>query len=895
MPLTPGTKLGPYEIISALGAGAMGEVYRARDTRLERTVAIKVLPESLANDPDRLQRFEQEARVLSTLNHPNLLAIYDVGVQGGTHYLVSEFLEGQTLREELESGALPQRKVSDYALKIANGLAAAHDKGIVHRDLKPENIFVTRDDHVKILDFGLAKLSQEVGSLNASNATLTSPALTAAGTVMGTVGYMSPEQVRGQVVDSRSDIFSLGAILYEMATGKRAFKGDSGVETMNAILKEDPPELDAGSASSRISPGFDRIIRHCLEKNPANRFQSARDLGFAISALSGTGSSSAPVISVASAAAPKNRRLLPWLVAGAMAVVAISTITLAVRGGKESGHRAEFSIPISEDVGSLAISPDGTMLSFVSPSADTGANMVCIQHLGGNSVTFLPGTENASYPFWSPDDKFVGFFANSKLKKVAISGGLPQVLAPSTIGRGGSWNRDGVILFTPQATGWMMRVNQDGSGLASATQKTFGLDQGSDRFPTFLPDGDHFLYLQASFAQGARKTDGIYIDSLSKGEKKLVLSTHSSPGFANGYLFFADDKHVLRRIAMDPKTGETHGEPELVASTVGYFSSTQWAVFSTSENGTVVFNPTTTAAQSQLTWFDRSGKDLGTVGDAGVLANPMISPDQTRVAVDIADIRASNVNEWTIGLKDATASRFTFDSVEDDDGIWSRDGETIAYRKLETSTSLNTKQARGLQPPKKFLDSATTTIANDDVVPTSWTFDGKQILCTWQPVTGGEHQLLVNVSDGKFAPFLSQTANVTNGQISPDGKWAAYASDESGDWEIYVSTFPGGEGKWQVSRGGGTEPRWRADGKEIFYIGASSTFTAVPVTSGDTFAPGNPTPLFRTQLRAQVSSTDLFSYDVSKDGQRFLANRYTRPPAVVPVHVILNATSPAQK
>ena len=289
MPLTSGTRLGPYEIIAPIGAGAMGEVYRARDTRLDRTVAIKVLPESLANDADRLQRFEQEARVLSALNHLNLLAIYDVGTQDGTHYLVSEFLEGQTLRDEMETGSLPQRKVSDYALKIANGLAAAHDKGIVHRDLKPENIFITRDDHVKILDFGLAKLSQEVGSLNASNATLTSPALTAAGTVMGTVGYMSPEQVRGQVVDSRSDIFSLGAILYEMATGKRAFKGDSGVETMNAILKEDPPEFDAASASSKISPGFDRIIRHCLEKNPANRFQSARDLGFAISALSGHG------------------------------------------------------------------------------------------------------------------------------------------------------------------------------------------------------------------------------------------------------------------------------------------------------------------------------------------------------------------------------------------------------------------------------------------------------------------------------------------------------------------------------------------------------------------------------------------------------------------------------
>ncbi len=374
-----------------------------------------------------------------------------------------------------------------------------------------------------------------------------------------------------------------------------------------------------------------------------------------------------------------------------------------------------------------------------------------------------------------------------------------------------------------------------------------------------------------------------------------MLSTHSNPGFANGYLFYADDNHVLRRIAMDPKTGETRGDPEVVAAAVGYFSSTQWAVFSAAENGTVVFNPATTAAQSRLTWFDRTGKELGTVGDAGVMANPMISLDQTHVAVDIADIRASSVNEWTIGLKDATASRFTFDTVEDDVGVWSRDGSTIAYRRLATSTQLYTKQARGLQPPKLILDTAATTMGNDDIVPNSWTADGNQILCTLQPVTGGEQLVLVNVADGKFAPFLSAKWNESNGEISPDGKWAAYASDESGDWEIYVTTFPGGEGKWQVSRGGGTEPRWRGDGKELFYIGSNSTFTAVPVSFGDTFAPGNPAPLFRTQLRAQVSSTDLFSYDVTKDGQRFLVNRYTRPPSIAPVHVILNATSPAQK
>lgn len=440
-----------------------------------------------------------------------------------------------------------------------------------------------------------------------------------------------------------------------------------------------------------------------------------------------------------------------------------------------------------------------------------------------------------------------------------------------------------------------MRVNQDGSGLASATEKTFSTDQGSDRFPVFLPDGDHFLYLQASFASAATKTDGIYIASLSKSEKKLIVSAHSNPGFANGYLFYADDNRALRRIAMDPKTGETRGEPDAVAAAVGYFASTQWAAFSVAENGTVVFNPTTTAAQSRLTWFDRSGKDLGTVGDAAVMANPMLSPDQTRVAVDIADIRSNSVNEWILGLKDSAASRFTFDSVEDDAGIWSRDGATITYRVLSTSTQLYSKQTRGLQSPKMFLDTAAGALHNDDIIPNSWTLDGTQILCTLQPVTGGESLMLVNASDGKLTPFLSMKSDESNGQISPDGKWAAYASNESGDWEIYVTTFPSGAGKWQVSRGGGTEPRWRGDSKEIFYIGANSTFMAVPVALGDTFSSENPAPLFRSQIRAPVSSTDLFSYDVTKDGQRFLVNRYARPTGVPPVHIILDATSPAQK
>ena len=891
MPLTNGTKLGPYEIISPLGAGGMGEVYRARDTRLDRTVAIKVLPESLAHDADRLQRFEQEARVLSTLNHPNLLAIFDVGAQSGTHYLVSEFLEGHTLREAMGADLLPPRKVSEYALQIANGLSAAHDKGIVHRDLKPENIFVTNDDHVKILDFGLAKLSQDAASLKAANATLTSPSLTAAGTVMGTVGYMSPEQVRGQTVDHRADIFSLGAILYEMAAGQRAFKGDSGVETMNAILKEDPPEIDV--AKLRIPPGLDRIVRHCLEKNPANRFQSARDLSFAIGALSGTSSSA----TLPSVAAPRNKLLLPWLTAALMGAMALVAIALLLKP-PASPERLEFAIPIQEDSSHLAISLDGRMFAFVSPDPTSGATMLGVQRIGSPSVSMLSGTEGASYPFWSPDDAYVAFFAEGKLKKIAASGGVAQVLAAATFGRGGTWGRQGVIIYSPQASGWLWRVNADGTNPTPLTDKIFvSAKEDSHRWPVFLPDGDHFLFLAGSFTNS--HDDGIYFSSLTKKEKILIVYTHSNPGYANGHLFYTDEKTALRAIRMEVSTGAASGEPLVIADQIGYQPSTYWGAFSVSENGTVVYNSTVGASLSLLTWYDRSGKELGHVGVSGVLANPNLSPDDSRVIVDIADVKANNINVWIGDLKHNSSSRFSFDTGEDDVGTWSRDGATVAYRStLTNATHLFLKQVQGMLPANDIFQEGAPgsgTQSTDDLVPNSWSLDDKQLLCTWQPGGGGTRLVLLPVSGGKLVPFLATKSNETNGQISPDGKWVAYASDESGDWEIYVTSFPSAEGKWQVSRGGGTEPRWRGDGKEIFYMGAKATLTAVPVITEGGFSTGSPTPLFQTQFRTPVSSTDLFSYDVTKDGQRFLVNRYTKPPQVAPLHIILNVASPLPK
>lgn len=893
MSLPNGTRLGPYEIVSPIGAGGMGEVYLARDTRLERTVAIKVLPEALASNTDRLQRFEQEARTLSTVSHPNLLAIYDVGTEGPTHYLVSEFLEGHTLRERMTGASLSQRRIADYALQLANGLAAAHEKGIVHRDLKPENIFITNDEHVKILDFGLAKQSvmHAFASGTDASATITTPQLTAPGTVMGTVGYMSPEQVRGALIDHRSDIFSLGAILYETISGDRAFKGDSSVETMNAILKEDPPELDPLQA--KVSPAMNRIVRHCLEKNPGNRFQSARDLGFALGALSGTDSSAS--------VSPQSSAPSRWWLLTAGAALAVTILALLIFGsrGRSSNiaaERLEFGISLQQEAGHLAISPDGRMLAFVTPDESSGANVINVQRVGSSKVTVLTGTEGATYPFWSPEASYVAFFADGKLKKIPAAGGPTQILANAFAPRGGSWGRRGVIIYSPMVAGWLWSVNADGTNAAPLSDKYFTKETAtSHRWPQFLPDGEHFLFWNGTFSNAVDdRVSGIYLSSLAASDAKELISIHSNPGYADGQLYFVGEKQSLRAISFDVSKGTTIGEARVIAEGVGFYASTYWGAFSVAQNGTVIYNTSTGGSTSVLTWLDRSGKELGRVGEPGVYANPNLSPDGTRVSVDVTDVKANNVDVWIKDLRHNTDSRFTFDPAEDVGGIWSRDGTTIAYRSNQAQQTLFAKQAQGLAPPRMVFHFQSGTNSND-LVPTSWSPDDKQLMCSFQQITTGSALFLIDMSTGKATPFSSSKASQTNGQISPDGKWVAYASNESGDWQVYVTTFPDANGKWQVSRSGGREPRWREDGKEIFYVGPKDMVTAVPVSNDGGFSAGNPVPLFQSHGRAQISSTDLFTYDVTKDGQRFLMNRYSKPEHISPLQIILNAAAQPAK
>ena len=877
MLLTSGTKLGPYEIHAPLGAGGMGEVYRACDTRLSRDVALKILPESFVREGDRLHRFEQEARAVAALNHPNILAVFDIGESNGSPYLVSELLEGETLRAVLECGALSSRKATEYAIQIAKGLAAAHEKGIIHRDLKPENVFVTRDSRIKILDFGLAKLAQKASAATSDGATLTS-SHTAAGVVMGTASYMAPEQVRGEQADARTDIFAFGAVLYEMVSGKRAFRRDTTAETMTAVLKEDPPELtETGHA---VPPSLDRIVRRCLEKDPEQRFQSAKDLSFALSALSGTDSSAVARI----ATQPGRTSKWIWAAAGLAVVAAVLATWLALTR-PASEQRMQFAIPLTGEVSHMAMSADATMLAFVSPDENTGIPMLHVQHVGSPDARQLAGTEGASYPFWSPDGAYLGFFAKSKLQKVAVAGGPAQVLAKVWAARGGSWGSRDVIIYAPDSGSEIWRVNSDGSGAAPATKEIFTSTDQSHRWPVFLPDGNHFLFWAGNFSGvESDRLSAIVESSLDGKERKQLTLAHSSFAVGSNRLYYADDERHLVSVALDTKHAAISGNLSVIANSVGVQPSTYWAGLAAA-NDTVVYDASMAAALSVLTWMDRTGKELARLGDPAVQFNPTISPDGSRVAVDISDRKANNVDLWLESTTGANGSRFTFDPSEEVIGVWSRDGSRVAYRSAGgEGVRLMLKKANGLEREKAIV----TFKSASDLLPNSWTPDDRGILCTLQTSSGYSLQL-VPVDGTQTVAFAKGAGNQMNGMISSDGIWAAYASDESGTWEIYVTTFPEAAGKWQVSRGGGTEPRWRADGKELFYLGPGGILTAVPVNTTGAFSSGSPTPLFQFHGRAVISSTDVFSYDVSKDGKRFLVNRYVKPERVEPLTIVLHA------
>jgi serine/threonine protein kinase len=880
MALSAGTRLGPYEIVAPLGAGGMGEVYRARDPRIGRDVAVKVLPAGLSQDHGRLRRFEQEARAAGILNHQNILAIYDVGDHEGSPYLVTELLEGETLRSRMGGSSLPQRKAIEYSLQIAQGLSVAHEKGIVHRDLKPENLFITRDGRVKILDFGLAKLILPEGPVTGESEDSTLTGATEPGAVLGTVGYMSPEQVKGEPVDARSDVFAFGCVLYEMLAGKRAFRRDSAVATVHAIMKEDPPELS--QAVENLSPGLERVVRRCLEKNPEERFQSTRDLAFNLEVLSGS-SGPAPA-GIVLETKPSKRKPIPWMVAALFAAIAVLAVFAALhyRSQSETGTRIVRSTILPPEntafdnlFAGFSLSPDGRYLAFHADPAK-GKPQLWVRALDSVTARSLAQISGSFlFPFWSPDSKWIGYFDDGKLKKVAISGGQPQTICDAPAGRGGTWNSEGIILFAPAATNTpLMQVSAGGGTPTPATVLSPG-EQGH-RLPYFLPDGKHFLFLINS---GAGQPNSVYLGALASKEKVLVLPNASNVAYSEpGTLLFVRNGQLMAQ-PFDAKHFRLTGDPvSLVTESVAFVKVAGAAAFSASRNGLLAYQVDNTPP-SELLWFDRTGKQMGVLGEPGYYDAPRISPDGKKVAVAVASSSDKNTGDiWIYDLARNHFARLTFHPSAYWPSVWSPDGSKIAYSSdWNGGVKVYVRSSIG-EGNEELLHSSSIPEYAD-----SWSSDGRFLSFYAQAAqTSGDLWILPLFGDRKAYPFLQTPYFESDSHFSPDGRWIAYASNESGRSEVYVRPFDGHGERFQVSSNGGFGPQWRGDGKELFYYEFRQNATmVVEVKAGASFDATEPKVLFKLPRVPQIA-------DVASDGQRFLLDFPVSDTVAAPISLVQN-------
>jgi Tol biopolymer transport system component len=882
MGLPTGTKLGPYEIQSPLGAGGMGEVYRARDTRLERTVAVKILPAQFSSDPVRKQRFEREAKTISSLNHPHICVLYDVGHHDGMDFLVMECVEGETLAKRLEKGPLPLDQVLKYGAQIADGLDKAHRSGVVHRDLKPGNIMLTPTG-AKLLDFGLAKPAAAPVSAATLTAVRTAP-VTEEGTIVGTFQYMSPEQVEGKEVDGRSDIFSLGAVLYEMVTGKRAFEGKSQLSVASAILEKEPEPISA--VKPMTPPALDRCIRRCLAKEPERRWQNAGDLASELQWIAETGSQAG--VAGRLPAGRSSRERVAWLLAAALSVFLIGGGAAWWQASNRRRPPMYFHTSVPFAANDLALSPDGRTLAMVAYSAQANNYVLWTYEVGDRQTNSLNGTQGATYPFWSPDGRSIGFFADGKLKRVEVAGGQPHVLCDAPNGRGGTWNRDGVIVFTPDSLGGgLFRVSSAGGSPVEMTKPDTSRSEQSHRWPVFLPDGKHFLYLAANFGDQLEK-NAVFLGSLDSQERRLLVSSSANAVYAEpGYLLYLRDNKTLVAQSFDRRRYVLSGEPHTLSDEVLYFAQVDRAVFSASSGDLLVTQTGNAVSLSQLTWFDRTGKVAGMVGESRSYGNVRLSPDGLRVAEDQTDPDGRNTHIWIHEPGRGATTRLTFEPSFHSAPIWSPNGKQILFgsnRKLGFQLYLKNADGSGAEEVVADLGVETQLNAWD------WSRDGKHIL-----VRKVNELWYVSWPGRVVKPLLQTKWTVRNAQFSSDGRWMAYASNETGRMEIYVVPFPTASGRWQVSSAGGQEPRWRRDGKELFYISAEGRMMAVQVTTGASFEASSPVALFQTHRRQPVSAQDVFSYDVSGDGQRFLILTKVDEANAAPLSVLLNWASEMEK
>ena len=864
----------------------MGEVYRARDTRLGREVAVKVISSAVAGNVEHLRRFEQEARSASALSDPHIVTVFDVGEQDGVHYFASELVEGGDLRARLEDGPLPVRKAIEIAEQIASGLASAHEKGITHRDLKPENILLTKSGVAKIADFGLAKLAETPGA-ELSQMPTADRIETTAGIVMGTVSYMSPEQASGRKVSFRSDQFSFGLILYEMLTGKLAFRKETKAETVASILRDEPPPI-ADSNPSVPNP-LCWIVERCLAKDPEERYASTRDLAREFSGVRRHASeTSAPGRPARAAAATARRNGIAWALAGAAATAAVWFATARFRPPSEApaGVRFQIEAPpkatfnvIGRDAGPLAVSPDGRQIAFVATSSE-GQKQVYLRSLDALDARPLPGTDGASYPFWSPDSRAIGFFAGSKLRKVASSGGPVQSLCDAPLGRGGTWSRDGVIIFSPGAYDPLYRVSASGGTPVPVTGIVDPEHESSHRWPQFLPDGRHFLFLRfgTSYAP-TRQDSAICLGSLDSRTAKVIVPANSSFAYApSGQILYVRDD-TLVAAPFDAKRGQLTGPTIPIAQHVLLYRNTSSAAFSVSDNGVLAYQSGPIPPVSELDWFERGGKLLGSVGDPGDYEDPRLSPDGRRLATNRIDPASGASNIWIFDMAGGGGTRFTFSQSVNHYPVWSPDGSRMAFDTNRNGPAdIFMKSLEGSGEERSVLASDVSQS------PTDWSPDGSTLVFErLDPRTKYDLWRLSLKAGATPEPIVRSDSSETDGRISPDGKWLAYASNESGTWEVYVTAFPGPGGRWQVSNGGGVQPVWSRTGKEIFFLAADRKLMAAPCVTGPTFEVGAPKALFQTLARY----TGNVAYDVAPDG-RFLVNTVVGAGAAPPITVVTN-------
>ena len=887
MTLNAGDRLGPYQILAPLGAGGMGEVYRAQDTRLERTVAVKVLNTQLSASPELRQRFEREAKTISKLSHSHICALYDVGREGETEFLVMEYLEGETLTQRLARGPLPADQVLRYGMEMAEALDQAHRQGIVHRDLKPGNVMVGKAG-VKLLDFGLAKAVAPVGPVSGATALPTvagATDLTQGGTILGTFQYMAPEQLEGREADARTDIFALGAVLYEMATGRKAFSGKSQASLIGSILKDEPAAIS--TISPMVPPALDRVVRICLAKDPEDRWQSAHDIAAELKWI-GEGSQAGVAAPATVSTRRRSREKLAWT---GFVIATLAAIGLGVgytRRAPPPARVLRFQIDPSEStpyqgVGAgadllPALSPDGMLMVFPAEDAQ-GKSLLWVRPLDSLAARSIPGTEDGLYPFWSPDSRSIGFFAEKKLKRVDVSGGPVQVICDAPTGRGGTWSRDGVIVFSPGATAPLSRVSASGGPPAPVLSLDAAHGEDSQRWPFFLPDGRHFLYFSYLGAnpEARNQNGGVRVGSLDSKQTSQVLTEASNAVYVEpGRLLFYRGGNLLAQ-RFGTSSLKTEGEAFPVAEGIAYIESRKFALFSASPAGILVY-ARAVVFPSRLSWFDRQGRQLGSIGDPGDYSNPQLSPDGRRLAVTVSEGQTSSI--WMYDLARGSRTRFSGGSSDDGPAVWSPDGSRLAYSSARGGPSRLFVRPVGGEGSEQALLKTTNA-----EVPSSWSRDGRFLAVDLPSETmDWDIWILPLGGDRKPFPFLQTNARETFPVFSPDGKWIAYQSNDSGKSDIYVAPFPGPGQRIPISTAGGREPAWRSDGKELFYIAEDGKMMAVPIRSGATLEAGLPVVLFETRTR----QGQIGRYDVTPDGQRFLIVTRIAEREIPPIAVVVN-------